>query len=73
MTNWEHLFGTPERAVRTEVEFHSWPFIIIVSETRRMSECTTSSRLLARFYTEADYLEWLKAEHDDGTVKLEDE
>lgn len=72
MTNWEHLFGTPERAVRTEVEFHSWPFII-VSETRRMSECTTSGRLLARFYTEADYLEWLKAEHDDGTVELEDE
>ena len=38
-----------------------------------MSECTTSGRLLARFYTEADYLEWLKAEHDDGTVELEDE
>ena len=72
MTNWEHLFGTPERAIRTEVEFHSWPFII-VSETRRMSERTTSGRLLARFYTEADYLEWLKAEHDDGTVELEGE
>lgn len=37
-----------------------------------MSECTTSSRLLARFYTEADYLEWLKAEHDDGTIRWED-
>lgn len=72
MTNWEHLFGTPERAIRTEVEFHSWPFIIIVSETRRMSECTTSGRLLARFYTEADYLEWLKAEYDDGTVEWEE-
>lgn len=72
MTNWEHLFGMPERAVRTEVEFHSWPFIIIVSETRRMSECTTSSRVLARFYTEADYSEWLKAEYDDGTVEWEE-
>lgn len=72
MTNWEHLFGTPERAIGTEVEFHSWPFIIIVSETHRMSECTSSHRLLARFYTEADYLEWLKAEHDDGTVEWEE-
>lgn len=73
MTNWERYFGTPERAAHAEVEFHSWPFIIIVSETSRMSECTCSHRLLARFYTEADYLEWLKAEHDDGTVELEDE
>lgn len=72
MTNWEHLFGTPERAIGTEVEFHSWPFII-VSETHRMSECTSSHRLLARFYTEADYLEWLKAEHDDGTVEWEEQ
>lgn len=73
MTNGERLFGTPERAIRTEVEFHSWPFIIMVYETHRMSSCTTSSRLLARFYTEADYLEWLKAEYDDGTVRWEDE
>lgn len=73
MTNWERLFGTPERAIHTEVESHSWPFIIIVSETHRMSECTSSHRLLARFYTEADYLEWLKAEHDDGTVEWEEQ
>lgn len=62
MTNWEHLFGTPERTIHTEVEFHSWPFIIIVNRTSRMSECTTSKRLLASFYSNADYLAWLKAE-----------
>lgn len=72
MTNWEHLFGTPERAIRTEVEFHSWPFFIAVYEASRMSECTTSKRLLASFYEEADYLEWLKAEYDDGTVEWEE-
>lgn len=27
MTNWEHLFGTPERAIHTETEFHSWPLL----------------------------------------------
>ena len=72
MTNWEHLFGTPERAIHTEVEFHSWPFFIAVYETSRMSSCTTSKRLLASFYEEADYLEWLKAECDHGTVEWEE-
>ena len=57
MTNWEHLFGTPERAIHTETEFHSWPFFIAVYETSRMSSCTTSKRLLASFCEEADYLE----------------
>lgn len=72
MTNWEHLFGTPERAIHTETEFHSWPFFIAVYETSRMSNCTTSKRLLASFCEEADYLEWLKAEYDDGTVEWEE-
>ena len=72
MTNWEHLFGTPERAIHTETEFHSWPFFIAVYETSRMSSCTTSKRLLASFCEEADYLEWLKAEYDDGTVEWEE-
>lgn len=72
MTNWEHLFGTPERAIHTETEFYSWPFFIAVYETSRMSSCTTSKRLLASFCDEADYLEWLKAEYDDGTVEWEE-
>lgn len=38
-----------------------------------MSECTTSKRLLAGFYEEADYLEWLKAEYDDGIVEWEEQ
>lgn len=41
-------------------------------ETSRMSSCTTSKRLLASFCEEADYLEWLKAEYDDGTVEWEE-
>lgn len=28
---------------------------------------------LASFYEEADYLEWLKAEYDDGTVEWEEQ
>lgn len=72
MTNWEHLFGAPERAIHTETEFHSWPFFIAVYEASRMSSCTTSKRLLASFCEEADYLEWLKAEYDDGTVEWEE-
>jgi hypothetical protein len=55
-----------------EVEFQSWPFIIIVKRTSRMSACTSSHQLVARFYEEADYLEWLKAEYDDGTVEWEE-
>ena len=55
------------------MEFYSWPFFIAVYETSRMSSCTTSKRLLASFCEEADYLEWLKAEYDDGTVEWEDE
>ena len=70
MTNWEHLFGTPERAIHTETEFHSWPFFIAVYETSRMSSCTTSKRLLASFCEEANYLEWLKAEYDDAIRAL---
>lgn len=73
MTNWEHFFGTPERAAQMGVEFQSWPFIIIVWRGRRMSACTDSRQLVAWFDEEADYLEWLKAEHDDGTVRWEDE
>lgn len=37
-----------------------------------LSSCTTSKRLLASFCEEADYLEWLKAEYDDGTVEWEE-
>lgn len=46
MTNWEHFFGTPERAAQMEVEFQSWPFII-VKRTSRMSACTSSHQLVA--------------------------
>ena len=73
MKNWEHFFGTPERAAQMEVEFQSWPFIIIVKRTSRMSACTSSHQLVEWFYEEAEYLKWLKAEHDDGTIRWEDE
>lgn len=73
MTNWERYFGTPERAACTEVQFVPWPFMVVVYEARRMGNCSVEHRLLARFYEEAEYLEWLKAEHDDGTIKWEEE
>lgn len=36
------------------------------------ARCATSKRLLASFCEEADYLEWLKAEYDDGTIEWEE-
>lgn len=54
------------------MRLYTWPFFIAVYETSRMSSCTTSKRLLASFCEEADYLEWLKAEYDDGTVEWEE-
>lgn len=72
MTNWERYFGTPEAAMRMDVRFESWPFMIEVHEAGRISSCTTKRRLLARFYAEDDYLEWLRAEHDDGTIRWDD-
>lgn len=64
MTNWEHFFGTPERAVMMDVEFYVIPAMIVVR--RKEKACHTSAlRVVARFYTRDEYLEWLKSERRD--------
>lgn len=72
MTNWEYYFGTPERAVLTEVEFHAWPFMIIVSRAERMGD-VARRRLVACHDSHEEHLAWLKAERDDGTIEWEED
>lgn len=64
MTNWEHYFGTPERAARMDVEFYAIPAMVIVKREERAGD-TATLRVVARFYSNADYLEWLKAEREE--------
>lgn len=71
MTNWEYYFGTPEKTAHMEVEFYAIPAMVIV----KREECagnTATLRVVARFYSYEGYLEWLKAEYDDGTVEWEE-
>ena len=64
MTNWEYYFGTPEKTAHMDVEFYAIPAMVIV----KREECagdTATLRVVARFYSNADYLEWLKAEREE--------
>lgn len=71
MTNWEYYFGTPERTALMEVEFYAIPAMVIVKREERAGN-TATLRVVARFYSYEGYLEWLKAEYDDGTVEWEE-
>lgn len=64
MTNWEYYFGTPERAMRMGVEFYAIPAMVIVKREERAGD-TATLRVVARFYSNDDYLEWLKAERKE--------
>lgn len=71
MTNWEHYFGTPERAVLMDVKFYAIPAMVAVKREEKAGDAATL-RLVARFDSREEYLAWLKAEHGDGTVKREE-
>ena len=71
MTNWEYYFGTREKAALMDVEFYAIPAMVIVKREERAGD-TATLMVVARFYSNADYLEWLKAEYDDGTVEWEE-
>lgn len=64
MTNWEHFFGTPERAMMMDVEFYDIPTMVVVKREEKAGQASTL-RLVARFYTRDEYLEWLKSERVD--------
>ena len=86
MTNWEHYFGTPERAVLMCLEYCFEPMVLAVNRVEHINGRPVP-RLVAWFNSYEGYLgwlkaehdshegyaAWLKAEHDDGTVKREDE
>lgn len=61
MTNWEHFFGTPESAALMDVEFYAVPKMVVVKREEQAGD-TATLRAVARFYSNADYLEWLKTE-----------
>lgn len=61
MTNWEHFFGTPERAAPMDVEFYAIPAMVAVKREEKAGDAATL-RLVARFDSREEYLAWLKSE-----------
>lgn len=75
MTNWERYFGSPEAAMRMGVRMmrDGRRFRIAVSECNPFTACAFASRRVRDFASWGEYLDWLRAEYDDGTIRREDE
>lgn len=75
MKNWERYFGTPEAAMRMEVRMLSdgRRFRITVSKCNPFTTCAFESRRVRDFASWGEYLDWLNAEYDDGTIKWEED
>lgn len=74
MKNWERYFGTPEAAMRMEVRMmrDGRRFRIAVSECNPFTACMFELRWVRDFASWGEYLDWLNAEYDDGTIKWEE-
>ena len=74
MTNWERYFGTPEAAMRMEVRMlrDGRRFRIKASECNPFTSCAFESRLVRDFASWGEYVDWLNAEYDDGTIRFDD-
>lgn len=48
-------------------------FRIAVSERNPFTACAFASRRVRDFASWGEYLDWLRAEYDDGTIRWEDE
>ncbi len=48
-------------------------FSIAVSECNPFTTCAFASRRVRDFASWGEYLDWLRAEYDDGTIRWEDE
>lgn len=48
-------------------------FRIAVSECNPSTACAFASRRVRDFASWGEYLDWLRAEYDDGTIRWEDE
>lgn len=75
MKNWERYFGTPEAAMRMEVSMlhEGRRFRIAVSECNPFTSCAFESHRVRDFRSWGEYLDWLNAEYDDGTIKWEED
>lgn len=75
MTNWERYFGSPEAAMRMEVCMlrDGRRLKISLSECNPFTTCAFESRWVRDFASWDEYMDWLKAEYDDGTIRWEDE
>lgn len=75
MTNWERYFGSPEAAMHMEVHMlrDGWRLKISLSECNPFTTCAFESRWVRDFASWDEYMDWLKAEYDDGTIRWEDE
>mgnify|MGYP001775018464 FL=1 len=75
MTNRERYFGSPEAAMHMEVRMlrDGWRLKISLSECNPFTTCAFESRWVRDFASWDEYMDWLKAEYDDGTIRWEDE
>ena len=75
MTNWERYFGSPEAAMHMEVRMlrDGWRLKISLSECNPFTTCAFESRWVRDFASWDEYMDWLTAEYDDGTIRWEDE
>ena len=75
MTNWGRYFGSPEAAMHMEVRMlrDGWRLKISLSECNPFTTCAFESRWVRDFASWDEYMDWLKAEYDDGTIRWEDE
>lgn len=75
MKNWERYFGTPEAAMHMEVRMlcDGRRFRIKVSECNPFTTCMFESRRVRDFASWGEYMDWLNAEYDDGTIKWEED
>ena len=74
MTNLEWCFGTPEAAMRMEVRMlrDGRRFKISLSECNPFTMCAFESHWVRDFCSWGEYLDWLKAEYDDGTIEWDE-
>lgn len=63
MTNWEHYFGTPERAALMDVEFHAILAMLAVNRVEHINGRPVHV-LVAWFNSFEEYTAWLKAEYE---------
>lgn len=72
MTNLEKYFGTPEAAMHMEVHMlYSLDRLrIAVYECNPYTKLAFESHFVKDFFSWSEYQDWLQAEYDNGTIRL---